>query len=69
MVEEKGIKAVTAEGHGGRRPGAGRPRAAFHKPTYSFCADKDVNEVLKRITRKSAFINDCIRHYCREHSI
>ncbi len=44
--------------HGGRRPGAGRPRTDSH--LYAFRAGGSVAQAIDRSDNKSKFINDCI---------
>ena len=56
-------------GHGGRRPGAGRPKSANRKIAISITLDPDLLDYVNRQENKSQFINHCIRKEKNSHTV
>jgi len=46
---------------GGKREGAGRPKAELTKPIISLRLESDLVDYVSKKENKSKFINDCIR--------
>ena len=57
-TEQPSRQESVCTGHGGRRPGAGRPRTS--SKLYTFRAPKAIADVLDQQKSKSDFIKDCI---------
>lgn len=53
-------------GHGGARPGAGRPKGRNNYRSIGIRIPEDVAEILDRQEHRSAYIIEAIRAYDRE---